>query len=120
MERSVYGMTETLQRAIDSFGDRRLAVIGDVMLDRFHWGAVTRISPEAPVPVVQIFETSTALGGAANAALNVIALGGKATLIGAVGKDAAGRDMRQLLSARGISFGLTEVDDRPTTTKTRI
>jgi rfaE bifunctional protein kinase chain/domain len=113
-------MTEALQRAIDSFDGRRLAVIGDVMLDRFCWGAVTRISPEAPVPVVQIFQTSSALGGAANTALNVTALGGKATLIGAIGKDASGRELRKILSARGISCGLTEIQDRPTTTKTRV
>jgi rfaE bifunctional protein kinase chain/domain len=113
-------MTEALQRAIDSFGGRRLAVIGDVMLDRFSWGAVTRISPEAPVPVVQIFQTSSALGGAANTALNVTALGGKATLIGAIGKDASGRELRKILSARGISCGLIESKDRPTTTKTRV
>jgi rfaE bifunctional protein kinase chain/domain len=113
-------MNETLKRAVDSFGERRLAVIGDVMLDRFCWGAVTRISPEAPVPIVQIFQTSAALGGAANTALNVAALGGKATLIGAIGKDAAGRELRNLLSTRGISFGLTETEGRPTTTKTRI
>lgn len=98
-------MTEALQRAIDSFGGRRLAVIGDVMLDRFCWGAVTRISPEAPVPVVQIFQTSSALGGAANTALNVTALGGKATLIGAIGKDASGRELRKILAARGSPAG---------------
>jgi D-beta-D-heptose 7-phosphate kinase/D-beta-D-heptose 1-phosphate adenosyltransferase len=119
-ERGVLHMTERLLRAIDSFGKRQLAVIGDVMLDRFCWGAVTRISPEAPVPVVRIFETSSALGGAANTALNVTALGGTAILVGAVGKDAAGEELRKLLSARGISFGLTEVEDRPTTTKTRV
>ena len=81
------------QRASDLFSEmnnRHVVVLGDVMLDEFIWGDVSRISPEAPVPVVDIRSESTHLGGAANVLANLVALGARASLIGVVGKDAAG------------------------------
>jgi D-glycero-beta-D-manno-heptose-7-phosphate kinase len=96
-------------------------VVGDVMLDRFIVGRVTRISPEAPVPVVQFQSEHVRLGGAANVAHNVVALGGRAALVGMVGADAAAGRLRDALSAAGIETdGLVEDRDRPTTEKVRI
>src|SRR5262245_53132957 len=110
-------MTDLLPR----FRGAPVLVVGDLMLDEFVWGTVTRISPEAPVPVVEVRRRSFVVGGAANAAANVAALGGKATLAGVVGADAAGDNTRDLLSDAGIETGAVVADpSRPTTTKTRI
>src|SRR6184192_3275685 len=81
------------QRTETLFGqmrDRNIVVLGDVMLDEFIWGDVSRISPEAPVPVVDIRRESTHLGGAANVLANLLALGAQSCVIGVVGKDFAG------------------------------
>ena len=77
--------------------DRKIVVLGDVMLDEFVWGDVTRISPEAPVPVVDIRRESVHLGGAANVLANVVALGAQACVVGVVGNDAAGERLRARL-----------------------
>jgi len=106
---------------IDKLGRCRLAVIGDSMLDRFLWGRVDRISPEAPVPVVRIERESAKLGGAANVAANIRSLGAEAVLFGVCGDDEAGGQLRRLLAERGIdATGLLSAGDRPTTVKTRI
>ena len=106
---------------IDKFAGRRLAVIGDSMVDRFLWGRVDRISPEAPVPVVRVEKETVKLGGAANVAANIRALGAEAVLFGICGPDEAGRQLRGLLTDRGIDdSGLVDCNDRPTTIKTRI
>src|SRR5712664_4518610 len=87
----------TRQRAgeiIEAMRDRKIVVLGDVMLDEFFWGEVTRISPEAPVPVVDIRRESVHLGGAANVLANLITLGATATVIGVVGDDAAAERLR--------------------------
>ena len=106
---------------IDKFAGRRLAVIGDSMVDRFLWGRVDRISPEAPVPVVRVEKETVKLGGAANVAANIRALGAEAVLFGICGPDEAGRQLRGLLTDRGIDdSGLVDCSDRPTTVKTRI
>jgi rfaE bifunctional protein kinase chain/domain len=98
-----------------------VAVIGDVMLDRYLIGDAERISPEAPVPVVMVDEERVLPGGAANVAANVAALGADVDLVGAIGDDGAGTALRQALEALGISpAGLITVSGRPTTTKTRI
>jgi D-beta-D-heptose 7-phosphate kinase/D-beta-D-heptose 1-phosphate adenosyltransferase len=111
----------TERQIIDRFAGRRLAVIGDSMVDRFLWGRVDRISPEAPVPVVRIERETLKLGGAANVAANIRALGAEAVLFGVCGPDEAGRQLRDLLQERGIADGgLVDCDDRPTTIKTRI
>jgi rfaE bifunctional protein kinase chain/domain len=102
---------------------RRIVVLGDVMLDEFIWGDVTRISPEAPVPVVNIQRESTRLGGAANVLANIASLGGSASLVGVIGHDSAGEKLGAALR-RQIKEGAEEsliVDERrPTTIKTRI
>ena len=100
---------------------RRIAVIGDVMLDRYLIGDIERISPEAPVPVVRVTERRHSPGGAANVAANLAALGAEPLLVGLIGDDPAGRDLRTALAARGIDAGrLTPTPNRPTTTKTRV
>ena len=102
--------------------DKRVLVVGDVMLDEFVWGRVSRISPEAPVPVVQVTGQSFHLGGAGNVAGNVRALGGEAALVGVVGRDAAGGRVREALAASGRDGRGWSTRARPgrTTLKTRI
>lgn len=96
-------------------------VVGDVMLDRFIVGRVTRISPEAPVPVVQFQSEHVRLGGAANVANNVAALGGRASLVGLVGADTAGQRLSEQLAAAGVGVGgLIRDPGRPTTEKVRV
>ncbi|HEX8635796.1 MAG TPA: D-glycero-beta-D-manno-heptose-7-phosphate kinase [Pyrinomonadaceae bacterium] len=109
-----------------SFSGWRVVVWGDVMLDEFVWGDVTRISPEAPVPVVNIGRESVRLGGAANVLANLIALGAQATVVGVVGHDRAGERLSDALEEAGapganVAAARLIVDEsRPTTTKTRI
>lgn len=99
----------------------RVLVIGDVMLDRFLVGRVTRISPEAPVPVVQFRSEFTRLGGAANVAHNLAALGADVTLVGVVGSDAAAERLTRQLVESGVSAADLVTDpSRPTTEKVRI
>jgi D-glycero-beta-D-manno-heptose-7-phosphate kinase len=106
---------------IDTFGSRRITVIGDVMLDRFMIGRVARISPEAPVPVVVFDHEEIRLGGAANVAHNLRALGGAVDLIGVVGDDDSGAQLKGELAARGIhATGLITDPQRRTTTKLRV
>ncbi len=115
----------TKQRAgeiIRAMSDRSIVVLGDVMLDEFVWGDVTRISPEAPVPVVDIRRESIHLGGAANVLANVIALGGNGCVVGVVGNDSAGERIKTTLSevcTQAVEY-LAVDDSRPSTTKTRI
>jgi D-beta-D-heptose 7-phosphate kinase/D-beta-D-heptose 1-phosphate adenosyltransferase len=100
---------------------RRVFVLGDVMLDEFVWGKVARISPEAPVPVVEVTDHSFHLGGAGNVASNVRSLGGEAILAGVIGEDSAGERVRSSLAAAGIEPLLAVASGgRPTTVKTRI
>lgn len=103
--------------------DRKIVVLGDVMLDEFFWGDVTRISPEAPVPVVDIRRESVHLGGAANVLANLVALGALASVVGVIGDDAAGERLRASLKEVSPSQPddhLVVDDGRPSTTKTRI
>jgi D-glycero-beta-D-manno-heptose-7-phosphate kinase len=103
--------------------ERNIVVLGDVMLDEFLWGDVTRISPEAPVPVVDIKRESTHLGGAANVLANLLALGAQACVIGVIGDDFAGERIRGSVSDKSSlqTDGLLIADkSRPTTIKTRI
>jgi len=98
-----------------------ILVVGDLMLDRFIVGGVTRISPEAPVPIVRFQSEHVRLGGAANVANNVAALGGRATMVGLVGADAPGERLREQLDAAGIDVGGLVIDPaRPTTEKVRL
>ena len=116
----------TKKRAAEILGaarPRNIVVIGDVMLDEFIWGDVSRISPEAPVPVVDIRRESTHLGGAANVLANLVALGANACVIGVAGNDYEGDRIRLSVKEKSASqrddFLIAE-DSRPTTTKTRI
>lgn len=106
---------------LDAMAGRRVVVIGDVMLDRYLIGDTDRLSPEAPVPVVTVRSSRSALGGAANVAANIVALGSQALLTGAVGADAHANQIRAELATSNLADGyLVEVTDRPTTTKTRV
>src|SRR5207247_10062797 len=106
---------------VGRFAGLPVLVVGDVMLDRFIVGRVTRISPEAPVPVVQFESEHLRLGGASNVAHNIVALGGRAALVGLVGADAAAERLRDQLQIAGIGGGgLVEDRNRPTTEKVRI
>ena len=98
-----------------------VAVVGDVMLDRYIWGIVERISPEAPVPVVAVAETSIRPGGAANVAWNLASLGVRTRLAGVMGRDGSGGEMKRLMRERGLSpLDLVADPRRPTTEKIRI
>jgi D-beta-D-heptose 7-phosphate kinase/D-beta-D-heptose 1-phosphate adenosyltransferase len=100
---------------------QQVLIVGDLMLDEFIWGRVARISPEAPVPIVEVTSQSFHLGGAGNVASNVRALGGRALLAGVIGGDAAGAKVRDALAAAGVEALLAVSDGgRPTTMKTRI
>jgi D-glycero-beta-D-manno-heptose-7-phosphate kinase len=116
----------TRQRAgelLQAMRDRKIVVLGDVMLDEFFWGDVTRISPEAPVPVVDIRRESVHLGGAANVVANVVALGAKGCVVGVVGHDSAGERLRWSLkeacTLQKDDYLIVD-ENRPSTTKTRI
>ena len=102
--------------------DRNVVVLGDVMLDEFVWGDVTRISPEAPVPVVDVRRESVHLGGAANVLANLRALGARGTVVGVVGDDEAGKRLRDNLRVLGADADNNLLVDelRPSTIKTRI
>jgi rfaE bifunctional protein kinase chain/domain len=115
--------TERAAEIVRSLRDRTVVVFGDVMLDEFVWGDVTRISPEAPVPVVEIRRESVHLGGAANVLSNLRALGVQSALVGVVGQDRAGERVRAELREAGAldaEENLIVDVSRPTTVKTRI
>jgi D-beta-D-heptose 7-phosphate kinase/D-beta-D-heptose 1-phosphate adenosyltransferase len=111
----------SLPELLAEFSGRRVLVLGDVMLDEYIWGEVRRISPEAPVPVVEVRRRSFVPGGAANTAANVAALGGRPLLVSAVGRDHAASKLRELLTQHGTDpAGLCADADRSTTMKSRI
>ncbi|OIO39299.1 MAG: hypothetical protein AUJ75_01465 [Candidatus Omnitrophica bacterium CG1_02_49_10] len=111
----------SLNRAISKFGNAKILVIGDIILDQFIWGSVDRISPEAPVPVVKVTSESFMPGGATNVANNIHALGGKAYICGIVGNDNWGNILKEELAKRSIDIeGLVLDGGRPTTLKTRV
>ncbi|MGH7155811.1 MAG: bifunctional heptose 7-phosphate kinase/heptose 1-phosphate adenyltransferase, partial [Acetobacteraceae bacterium] len=102
------------------FPNARVAVLGDVILDRYVTGSVHRLSPEAPIPVLRPNANRSTLGGAANVALNIATLGGQTLLIGVIGDDAAGAETMALVEAAdGIACRLVVAPGRPTTAKTR-
>jgi len=110
-----------LSEILGAFPRIKILVIGDLMLDEFLWGKVTRISPEAPVPVVDIQRRAAYPGGAANVARNLAGLGARAGLAGVIGEDDPGRRLVQLLTDEGIATGsVRKTPLRPTTHKTRV
>ena len=112
---------QQLQKIIEQFSDQPILVVGDLILDRFVWGRVERISPEAPVPVVEVERESVHLGGAANVACNLVVLKGQPLLVGVIGCDEAGERLVEELHRLNISSeGVIRDSDRMTTIKTRI
>lgn len=120
-------MDAVAQRANDTllagivrrFGEARVLVLGDVMLDRYVSGNASRLSPEAPIPVLRPTARRATVGGAGNVALNLAALGGQATLIGVIGDDADGAEVKRQLASNGVEQHLVVAPNRPTTAKTR-
>ncbi len=112
---------ERIEEIFLHFPGKTIAVIGDVMLDRYFWGSVSRISPEAPVPVIDLEKESFHLGGAANVASNLKSLGINSLLCGVIGKDRSGSTFVDISRNDGIDPGGLFIDNnRPTTVKTRI
>src|SRR5690606_26388945 len=114
------GRTRMKSYPAEAIARSRVLVVGDIMLDRYWFGEVDRISPEAPVPVVRVARREDRLGGAANVARNVAALGGQATLLGIVGADEAGEGIGRLAGQAGVQADLVADADHPTTLKMRV
>lgn len=112
---------ERARELLERMQGKRVVVIGDLMLDRYVWGSVSRISPEAPVPVVEVTEESARLGGSANVVNNLIGLGAEALPVGVVGDDVHGSTILQLLASQGVrTDGVVVEAGRTTTVKTRV
>ncbi len=112
---------QNIKELIEKFSKVKVLIVGDVMLDRYWWGTVSRISPEAPVPVVKLDRTSVAAGGAANVAANVVGLGAQTLMVGLIGNDAEGKVLSEILEASKISPDyLITLNNRQTSVKTRI
>ncbi len=114
-------MKERLVEIVNRFNKAKVLVIGDVMMDEYIYGDVSRISPEAPVPVVKVMKETFIPGGAANVVRNINSLGGKVYLVGTIGNDPLGKRLKKTLTKTGASTqGLIIDRSRPTTQKTRI
>ncbi len=112
---------DRVRKITNQFSDFRVAVIGDLILDRYIWGHATRISPEAPVPIVKVDRKTSALGGAANVLRNISSLGAKPLALGVIGDDKAGRDIVRLCEKWDIDpSGIVVDGERNTTVKTRL
>src|ERR1044071_311754 len=112
---------ERAEHIAGEFADKRIIVLGDLMLDEFVWGRVRRISPEAPVPVVEVERQTSALGGAGNVVSNLVALGASPAPIGVIGPDADAERLRSAFDELDVNVrGLIVDDTRPTTVKTRV
>lgn len=108
------------RQIISRISSTKILVLGDFMLDQFVWGNVERISPEAPVPIVNVERESSGLGGAGNVVNNVRSMGAEAMALGVIGEDSAGKKIRELLKERGVEDDTLLQSARPTTVKTRI
>ena len=105
----------------EGFNHTKIGVVGDIMLDTYWWGNVDRISPEAPVPIVNLKRKEIRVGGAANVALNLRALGALTTIFAVIGNDQEGKDLKALLEAEKIETGYIHTSiDRVTTNKVRV
>lgn len=112
---------ESIEKLKSNFAKKNIAVIGDLMLDCYYTGKVNRISPEAPVPVLDVEKIFKRIGGAANVAFNIASLGGNPFPVGVIGNDTEGNELKHLLQeARIINEGIIIDSNRPTTTKTRV
>jgi rfaE bifunctional protein kinase chain/domain len=112
---------KAFEQLFGSFDQTKIGVVGDIMLDTYWWGSVDRISPEAPVPIVSLKSKETRVGGAANVALNLRALGAPTTLFAVIGKDEEGSDLESLLKAEGIDTKyIHSSTTRVTTNKVRV
>lgn len=112
---------EDLHQLFDSFNKLKIIIVGDIMVDSYIWGSVDRISPEAPVPVVTVNERGNRMGGAANVAVNIKALGAEPIICSVIGKDAKGTELIQLMEEDNMpTHGIVKSKDRPTTTKFRV
>ncbi|MGQ0815572.1 MAG: D-glycero-beta-D-manno-heptose-7-phosphate kinase [Gemmatimonadota bacterium] len=112
---------DRLEQLLERAHEVRVLVVGDIMLDIYLRGGASRISPEAPVPVVRVLAEDLALGGAANVATNIVALGAACSLVGCVGSDSPGRDLVSELTSCGIdASGIAAITGRATTVKTRV
>ena len=110
-----------LSTLIEKFSSLRVLVIGDLMVDAYTWGKVNRISPEAPVPVVNVIKRESRLGGAGNVVLNIASLGAKPYVCSVIGDDSTGETLLGILEAAGLSTaGIITEKDRPTTVKERV
>ncbi|MFQ3675181.1 MAG: D-glycero-beta-D-manno-heptose-7-phosphate kinase [Endomicrobiia bacterium] len=106
---------------IEKFSSKQILVVGDIMMDRFVWGNVERISPEAPVPVVEVVKETEHSGGCGNVARNIVSLGGKCIVVSVIGSDAVGERLRQIMVNSNVDVsGIFREDNRPTIVKTRI
>jgi D-beta-D-heptose 7-phosphate kinase/D-beta-D-heptose 1-phosphate adenosyltransferase len=112
---------DRLRSLLDHFAGKHVLVVGDCMLDEYLWGRVNRISPEAPVMVVEQTNTTYAAGGASNVAVNIVAMDGRASIVAIVGEDGMGHRLREELERQGVRHeGIVADPGRPTTVKTRI
>lgn len=112
---------DELAKYIDKFPDTKILVLGDIIVDEYIWGEVSRISPEAPVPVVDITQETKMLGGAANVINNIASLGGRPVLCGVTGDDPMGREILEKIKKLGLTTeGIILLSDRPTSIKTRV
>jgi len=109
-----------MKLSLPNFSTARVLVVGDIMLDKYWHGQTSRLSPEAPVPIVHIKEQQERAGGAGNVALNISALGGQATLIGITGQDDAAKQIKNTLNTHNVKCFFTELADLPTITKLRV
>lgn len=107
-------------KILKEFRKKKILIIGDIILDRYIWGKVNRISPEAPVPIVEVTKEDFLLGGASNVANNIVALGGSPTIVGVIGNDRAGDVMVNLISEKRMTCDGIFRCSRPTTVKTRV
>ena len=113
--------TSRLNEIVQNFSSKKILVIGDIMLDSYIWGNTSRISPEAPVPVIKVDRSEFTLGGAANVALNLKKLSSSPNIVGVVGDDKDGGTLKELLIRMGIeSNGIIQDNSRNTTVKTRV
>ena len=109
------------RQIVEEFKNKRILVIGDVMIDAYLLGNVNRVSPEAPVPIVSLQKEEERLGGAANVAINLVAMGASAVICSVIGNDRSGKKMIELLESNTISAeGLVLSNNRETTVKTRV